>query len=240
MELIRLEKDILIYRFLPEKTSIIGTNIYVILNGNEAVLIDTGYRRQFLQVSADLSEKGIIIKQVILTHFHPDHIGGILRVKNANIIGSVYAGDTLKNYVENYQEYLPKTVVEDEMKITFGRHNFFLKINQGHSVDGLLIELNHQYLFVGDEIITNHEGKKVLPFPSLGNVDAHINSLKLIIASLGNKIVLPSHGLPLKSDEIILNDIVARLTYLYYLKENKNASYLDFFKETKISFVTSD
>ncbi len=240
MEIIKLEEDLLIYRFLPEKDSIIGINIYVILNNEEAIIIDTGYLRHFIKVIADLNLKNIIIKTVILTHFHPDHIGGLKRLQDKNIIGSIFARDTLKLYNKDITAYLPKTVVVDQMKLNFGRHTLLLKINQGHSVDGLLIELNKQYLFVGDDIISNNEGEKVLPFPSLGDVDAHIASLKLIISKLGNKTVLPSHGLPLVGDEAVLNDIISRLTYLYYLKENPHGSYYDFFKETNVSFVTSD
>ena len=240
MEIINLEKDILIYRFLPEKTSIIGINIYVILNGKEAVIIDTGYRRHFLQVLKDLKAKEITISKVILTHFHPDHIGGLPRVDNADIIGSIFARDTLKKYVKNYQIYLPTIVVVDKMEIQFGRHFFKLVSNKGHSIDGLLIVLNEKYLFVGDDVICNNEGAKVLPFCSEKNVSNHVNSLKAIIALLGKKVLLPSHGLPIEQDEDILNDLISRLTYLYYLLEHPASSYEAFFKATNVSFMGSD
>lgn len=240
MKIIKLENDILIYQFLPEKMSIIGINIFVILNNLEAIIIDTGYRRHFLQVLKDLKAKKIVISKVILTHFHPDHIGGLLRVKNAEIIGSIFARDTLKKYVREYLKYLPTIVVVDKMKIQVGRHLFTLKINKGHSIDGLLIVLNEKYLFVGDDIICNNEGDKVLPFCSENDIVAHIESIQKIITLIGNKIILPSHGLPLKNPEEILNDLVSRLTYLYYLTENKNARYNDFYKETNIKFIGRD
>ncbi|MCK5762435.1 MAG: MBL fold metallo-hydrolase, partial [Candidatus Izimaplasma sp.] len=145
MKIIALEKGVSIYQFEHGEKNFLGSNVFVIQDGNECILVDTGFRKHFLQVQDDLTEKGITIKKVILTHFHPDHIGGLTQVKNADIIGSIFAQDTLKKYIRDYQNYLPNIVVIDQMKIKFGKHNFLIELNSGHSKDGLLITLNDKY-----------------------------------------------------------------------------------------------
>ena len=89
MNIISLEKDIFVYQFAPEKDKFLGTNVFMVQSGDECLIIDTGFRRHFLNVAEDLKEKGITISKVILTHFHPDHIGGLPRVKGAEIIASI-------------------------------------------------------------------------------------------------------------------------------------------------------
>ncbi|MCK5388299.1 MAG: MBL fold metallo-hydrolase [Candidatus Izimaplasma sp.] len=240
MKIITLEKDVLVYQFEPENGGFLGLNIFVIINELECTIIDTGFRRHFLQVQKDLEEKGIVITNVILTHFHPDHIGGLPRVKEATIFGSIFAQYTLKKYVEDYQNYLPNITVVDKKKIEFGRHKFLLEINSGHSKDGLLITLNDKYVFVGDDIICDNEGAPSIPYCSEKNPEANINSIKKIIAKLGNTIILPTHGLPMEGEDRIMKDLISRLTYLHYISEFRNASYEDFFKETNVSFLGRD
>ena len=238
--IITIEKDIFIYQFGPEKDKFLGLNIFMIKNGDECVLIDTGFRRHFVQVSKDLKEKGIKISKVILTHFHPDHIGGIPRAIGADIIGSIYAEDNLKKYVEDYQNYLPTIVVEDQKEIKFGRHTFKMQLNSGHSKDGLLIALNDKYLFVGDDVIADNLGNASIPFCSEKVIDDHIHSIKKIMSELGNKYLLPTHGKLLDNKEDILKDLIPRLTYLHYINENREATYEQFSKETNISFLGRD
>jgi len=240
MNIITLEKDILVYQFDPEEGGHIGVNIFVILNDKECVVIDTGFRRHFLQVQKDLNKKEIIIKKVILTHFHPDHIGGIPRIKNAEIIGSIFAQDTLKKYVKGYQNYLPNIVVVDNKKIKFGNHTFLLEVNSGHSKDGLLITLNDKYIFVGDDIICDNLGVSSIPYCPENNPMANINSLNIIMSKLGNKVILPTHGKPLDNEENIIKDIKSRLTYFHFINVNKNATYEDFYKATNINFLGRD
>ncbi len=240
MKIISLEKDIFIYQFEPAKGSYIGINIFMIQHGNECIIIDTGYRRHFVQVLKDLNDKGLKVSKFILTHFHPDHIGGLLKVKDADIIGSIFAQDTLKRYVENYQKYLPTKVVVDKDTIIFGRHTIEMEINKGHSKDGLLITLNNKYMFVGDDVISDYHGNPSIPFCSEKDTLAHISSINMIISKSSEKIILPTHGKMLDNRDDIVKDLIKRLTYLHFINENRNATYDDFYQETKISFLGRD
>ena len=49
MERIKIDKDIYLYRFEKALGHFVGLNTVVIENGNEALLIDTGYEENFLE-----------------------------------------------------------------------------------------------------------------------------------------------------------------------------------------------
>ena len=57
-----------------------GTNTYLVGTGRERILLDTGEGcPEYLPVLADALEHvgGIRIQEIVLTHGHPDHIGGV-------------------------------------------------------------------------------------------------------------------------------------------------------------------
>ncbi len=188
----------------------------------------------------DLHKRDITVSKVIQTHFHPDHVGGLPLLKGVEIIGSIYARDTLKTYIKDYVQYLPTIVVLDKKSIKFGRHTFDLELNSGHSIDGLLITLNNKYMFVGDDIILDNNSNASIPFCSLGDAVAHINSISKILSRIKGKTILPTHGSKLDGRDTIIKDLINRLTYLHFIKENSNASYEEFHKETNISFLGRD
>src|SRR5262249_15175570 len=55
-----------------------GTNTYLVGTGRERILLDTGQGVPgYLPVLADALERaGCAIQEIVLTHGHPDHIGG--------------------------------------------------------------------------------------------------------------------------------------------------------------------
>ncbi|WP_413711734.1 MBL fold metallo-hydrolase [Rhizobium sp. Rhizsp82] len=62
------------------------TNIPIIRRGNEAIIVDTGSGTQFQETAGALEQNmqaagvdPLAITKVVLTHAHPDHMGGILK-----------------------------------------------------------------------------------------------------------------------------------------------------------------
>lgn len=60
---------------------------YLISNGEEAVVFDPPDTKA---IANELHKRNLVLKQIIITHHHPDHIGGVLWYKkhyNAKVIG---------------------------------------------------------------------------------------------------------------------------------------------------------
>ena len=60
------------------------------------------------------------------------------------------------------------------------------------------------------------------------------------MSRIKGKTILPTHGSKLDGRDTIIKDLINRLTYLHFIKENSNASYEEFHKETNISFLGRD
>ena len=69
----------------PSKFTLQGTNTYLIGTGSKRILLDTGEGNRLWPeiLRQALSEEDVSIDQVILTHWHPDHVGGVKDVKES-------------------------------------------------------------------------------------------------------------------------------------------------------------
>ena len=238
MKTIKLEKDILVYQFEPEENRILGNNILMIINGDECLVIDTGYPRHFKKVLEDINKRNLKITHVILSHFHPDHIGGFPSIHEAVIYGSIYAEKTLQLFGEDYQTCKPNVLVHGNMSIEFGDHKIDMELNPGHSIDGLLTIIDNLYMFVGDDIMFDNFGNSVIPFLAEHNFEQHILSVTKILELHKNKIIIPGHGKIIEDSDFFRSELNKRLSYLNFFVKNKEASYNDFFKSTRINFLS--
>ena len=67
----------------PSPMTLRGTNTYIIGKGKRRILLDTGDGQQpeyFLNLKKSLDNNCITIRDVILSHWHYDHVGGIAEV----------------------------------------------------------------------------------------------------------------------------------------------------------------
>ncbi|KAL9127180.1 MAG: hypothetical protein Q9217_003888 [Psora testacea] len=66
----------------PSKFSLQGTNTYLIGTGSSRLLIDTGEGKPSwpTALSSVLKSEGTTVSHALLTHWHPDHVGGVLQL----------------------------------------------------------------------------------------------------------------------------------------------------------------
>ena len=72
----------------------------------------------------------------------------------------------------------PDIFITSESKIQFGGYTLTFEEAPGHSDCSLLININNQYLLVGDLFIRTETGEEVLPYVQWSGVEQHIDSLK--------------------------------------------------------------
>jgi glyoxylase-like metal-dependent hydrolase (beta-lactamase superfamily II) len=240
MKLITLEQGLKVAHFNKEaKGEFVSYNIVVIEDGSNCLIIDTAFRRHFNRLVDYLDVKHKTITDCIVTHFHRDHIGGLPKLRSANIYGSYNSLKTLKKVFkeESFENYKPTIFVDKKTTLHFGKHEIVLIKNIGHSIDGLLVVIDKKYIIVGDDMIYDVENDPLLPFPSENDIKAHIKSLKRIEALCHkDTVIIPAHGLILNRSNLYLEDISNRIKYLKYILVNKRKNEVDFENETGIHF----
>lgn len=71
--------DSLIVRFAPDSTFDNAVNAFLVRKGEKVWIIDTGFGRNIFTIMDSIGIDPINVSQVLLTHMHGDHIGGMLR-----------------------------------------------------------------------------------------------------------------------------------------------------------------
>lgn len=234
MEKIKLSKDIIVYQFEANSDSLIGVNITAVFNGKDYLLIDAGYQHHIKEVLEDL--QGFTCTHVINTHYHPDHTFGLYELGEVIKIGSKNSFISLEQFdLAKEKQLYPTIEVDNYMEYKFGNHKFTMTKNIGHSICGILINMDDEYIFVGDDIIANNEGEAVFPYLTLEDINFPKTSLERIQDKVLGKTLIPAHGKILSNHEEINNELDKRRTYYKYVSENTKLN--DFEVATGIHFI---
>lgn len=234
-----IAQDIIQYMFEPEKGGC-GFNILAVIDNQKAILIDTAYEQHSSRVRKDLEDINITIEKVIVSHFHPDHIAGLLELPKVSIYGSSKFKTALELYMEKeyHDRMTPTTLVEESLTIRFGTHELKLITLPGHSECEMITIIDNKYVQVGDEIMTTNDGKAILPSIDHAHVKRHIDSLTKLI-EYGDYTIIPSHGKLIEGKETIKNEINNRLYYLKAIANPKPITYEEAVKDCTIEFECS-
>ena len=208
-----------IHRVDEASANMAHANVYLVINGNELTVIDTGTpgnAQKTVEYIQKIGHQPADVKTIILTHFHMDHMGSAKELKDlTNAKVAVHTEDA--DYVSG-KKPLPKP-----KNILFRAVSSFVKpapvqvdiiLKEGDKIAGLtvihtpgsimLLDEKRKVLFAGDTL--RYDGKKVSGAPEQFSTDS--NQVRESIAkasTLNFDIMLPGHGEILKpnaSEEI--------------------------------------
>jgi len=176
-----------------------GTNTYLIGTGPERILLDPGQGVPgYLPVLERAMQRAGVsrIQEIVLTHGHPDHIGGVRAVRER--FGKLRVSKFPWPEADAEYEDLELTLLDDgavartEGATLRGVHT------PGHAPDHLCFVLEEeQALFSGDNVLG--VGTTVIPSQN-GDLGQYLDSLARLLA-LAPRRIYPAHG-PLIEDGV--------------------------------------
>jgi len=240
----RIAEDLLVYRFPPLEGKHYGFNIYALLDpdSTDVLLLDTAYEAQSREVRADLEAAGLRVTQVILSHFHPDHILGLDALENVYVYGSPRCQETLGLYEEedNAQRFAPSVLVNEEDAWTFGKRTLQFILAPGHSPCSMYTLIGDEYVHVADNVMTSNEGQDILPWASFELIQSHIDSLETL-RLFASRTLLLSHGVQINDPRVAEQAIENRISYFQnILAGNGGISFEEATRGCTCSFLHSE
>ena len=234
-----LSKDITHYMFDPRPGQVWGTNATVILNGDKAILIDTGYETQTPVLLEELASSNITVETVIITHFHDDHMEGLKTFPGIPVYGSARFREALEKYTPkgDHKYFTPTIPVSKPKTIVFGEHTITMIPFPGHSECTMLVKINDEFVHVADEVFFSDDGKLLLPcLDGKSEIPRQLKSLNKLKDYSGFTII-PGHGMAFGGDGLI-GAIENLCTYLKAVSESSDAiSFEDATRDCNDTFV---
>lgn len=179
----------------------LATNCYIAMDETtkEAIVIDPAANPEIIKNT--LHSMGAVLRFVVLTHCHFDHIGGAeaLLSETIPLICLDKESGSLSSPVINLSEsfgsekillYADKTV-SDGNQITFGNTGLEVIATPGHTVGGMCL-YGENTLFSGDTLFCGSIGRTDFPGGSFEAISESIHNRLFCLPD--NTAVYPGHG----------------------------------------------
>ena len=184
-----------------------GTNTYLVGTGKRPILLDTGIG---LDVYDPLLDRGLSetkgateLQEIVLTHVHQDHIGGVPNVRKH--FGELQVSK--RAWPEKDADYdFPLTYIDDGARIETDGATLCAIHTSGHAKDHLCYYLEEEKaLFTGDLVLG--AGTTVVPEEG-GGLIAYMASLRKLL-DLDLSVIYPAHGPAIREPYKKLNAYIA-------------------------------
>lgn len=180
----------------------VATNVYLGINTQtkEAFLVDPADQAE--NIALWLTQSGVTLKAILLTHGHFDHIGAVSELKKkyqvpvyAMAAEAVVMEDSTLNLSAGFSS--PFSVkcdykLKDEEKITVAGFEITAYHTPGHTKGGACYYIEEeQVLFSGDTLFCRSVGRTDFPTGSMGELR---RSVQRLLAMLPDEVrVMPGH-----------------------------------------------
>jgi glyoxylase-like metal-dependent hydrolase (beta-lactamase superfamily II) len=184
-----------------------GTNTYLIGTGPQRILLDTGEGRpEYLDVLERACERAGItgLQEIVLTHGHPDHIGGVRAVRER--FGKLRVSKFPWPETDAAYADLELVLLDDGAVARTEGATLRGVLTPGHAPDHLCFVLEEEHaLFSGDNVLG--VGTTVIPNQS-GDLGQYLDSLARLLA-LAPRRIYPAHGPVIEDGVAKLREYIA-------------------------------
>lgn len=221
MDTLHIERNFQSYTVIRNVYQAVGSNMYIICEGREAIVVDSNISEELLE---RLKEKGITKLHLFLTHEHYDHSHGIPWLKE-NFDTTLYCHQRCRGHLSTkkrsshrlvafvlsvkdmndgghrYEEFKKSVIdynleadvyLEDNQECMVASYIIQAVSTPGHSPGSCLYIMDGNLLFSGDTLIKDN---KIITSFRGGDKDCALNiTIPKLKALSENLIVLPGHG----------------------------------------------
>lgn len=148
------------------KVGYIRTNCYIIIEKNDAIIIDPGDEYEKIKEET----KGLNIKAILITHYHFDHVGALSYFKNIDIY--------------DYKDV--------NKKINLNNFEFEIIETKGHTSDSVSFYFKKENkMFTGDFLFQHTIGRTDLETSNYNDIMKNIEKIKKYPETTE---IYPGHG----------------------------------------------
>lgn len=201
---------------IPDSASGLAPNVYLIRDNKEAILIDSGFGsdESFEAQLHFLNTQSLDLQHIVLTHHHPDHLGGAERLRQATgACVSMHLQEQLFLYKQNtskigdrstpnldrtarFQEPSAKATIDrwllDGDTISVNELTLQVVHSPGHTLGSICLYLpQERAMFTGDTV--PGIGTTVVMPPPIGDMALYFDSLTHL-KTYDVSLLLPGHG----------------------------------------------
>jgi glyoxylase-like metal-dependent hydrolase (beta-lactamase superfamily II) len=181
------DQDLMIKSF---SSSPKGPNVYLLINGQEAAVIDAAHSNNDIKNALD--ELGARLKYILVTHGHLSHVHSLSQVKK-EMGGMVCLHKSDADLLKEVDSHLePDLLLKDNVSLKLGKTTIKVLHTPGHTPGSLCFHIREaKALFTGDTLFKGEFGRIRGPH-SMGLM---LRSLKRLNSVIPPKTtVYPGHG----------------------------------------------
>ncbi len=228
MTLLEIKAEKHTYRLYRSVYPPVESNMYVLIEGKEAIIADSNISEEMLNV---MKKHGVEKVYLFLTHEHYDHTHGVRWLqenfdtilychhnckdklstkKNSSprlvafvisVMDMKDGGNRYDEFKKSVKEYVlePDVLLKDSQTIKIAGHKISVIHVPGHTLGSCLYVLDDELVFTGDSMIA---GNKVITSFRGGNKEDMQNVTLPKLKALSDDLwVLPGHGNPFKKKD---------------------------------------
>ena len=187
-------------KIITSHTTELETNTYLVLNGKRAFVVDPGDGAEDILLRA--KEEDATIEEVLLTHAHFDHIGGVAALQRVGALVVMHRDDvplisSFKNLAfyagRTVEKFLPDVTVAGGETLDVAGIAVKVLHTPGHTSGGVCY-IAEDVIFSGDTLFELSYGRTDFPTGSFKELKNSV--VNRLFALKGEYRVLPGHGAP--------------------------------------------
>lgn len=204
-----------IHRIDEASENMAHANVYLVINGKELTIIDTGTPGNAKKIIDYVEKKGFQptdVKFIVLTHYHMDHMGSAKQLKDLTS-AQVAVHENDADYVSGQRQMPAPKQARPRATITIEPVPVDIRLKGGDRIAGLvvhflpghtegsimLLDEKRKVLFTGDSL--RYDGKEITCSPAeyCSDVGEMLGSIAKA-SRLDFEVMLPGHGQPLRAN----------------------------------------